>query len=228
MKTSSKWHFRFLRFLIIAIMCAAAVAMSSVTNLVLAEEVTVVVIEKDGKGANTVANRKNLPDGAKSTEASSVKDAVDKTMKLLGDDDCLKNLHFRGHGKQGVQGVGDGTGMEEGKHINSDTAWKEELEKLKFCDDATVHLWGCHVGACKIGAAKLKEIADTLNVTAKGIVDSVYAGEQENYDGDFQTATPDEPQPECKESGEIEKAPKKSEGESEVTDITSIIFLILL
>lgn len=209
MKFPSRWLFRFLVTIVSVVNFFINLAVESA----LADEVTIVVIETDPDGEDDDTddnNKKNLPNGAKAVEAISVKNAVDQIDKLLGDDDCIKNLHFRGHGSPGNQSVGDGTTHREGERINGhSTEWQEELQKLKFCDDATVHLWGCNVGSCDEGAAKLQEIANTLNVTARGAVNTVYAGQQENYKGPIQVATPNQTQPpECIPAKE-EKAPKK-------------------
>ncbi|MDX9905327.1 MAG: T9SS type A sorting domain-containing protein [Bacteroidales bacterium] len=148
-----------------------------------------------------------MPPGAEEVEAENLKEAVDEILDELDEGDCIKELHFRGHGSNGNQSVGDGINHRVGERINGDNEWKNELGRLKdkFCEGALVHLWGCNVGRCNEGAAKLKEIADFLGVTAKGTVNKVIAGGQNMYAGPIQTATPDQPQPACMNSTDDEE-----------------------
>ena len=178
-----------------------------------AAEKKVVVVEKSSKPEDKTApeNNNNLPPGSTAVEASSVKDAVDKIKAQMGKDDCIKDLHFRGHGSNGNQSVGDGVNHRAGERIDGGPdEWKPHLSGLKFCDGATIHLWGCNVGGCDKGASKLKQIADALGVKVRGAVNTVYAGQQESYTGPIQEASPDQPKPEHKAPG-VEKAKKKQE-----------------
>ncbi|MCP4583855.1 MAG: DUF4347 domain-containing protein [candidate division Zixibacteria bacterium] len=194
---------------------------TSFENNLYAEDKVIVVVEKSTDAddeTNHESNNTNLPAGATSVEAESLDDAQTEILEELGDGDCIKDLHFRGHGSKGNQSVGDGVNHEDDKRIDGGDppSWKQKLAGLdeKFCDGATIYLWGCHVGECDTGAAKLKEIADFFGVTVKGTVNTVYAGQQNDYDGPWQTATPDEDQPECVNSTDGDaRPPKKSEGE---------------
>ena len=96
------------------------------------------------------------------------------------------------------QSVGDGKKHVDSKRINSNN-WETALAGLKgkFCAGATIHLWGCNVGSCTLGANKLKEMADFFGVTVKGAVNKVKAGQQNNYSGPIQTATPTAAAPAC-------------------------------
>ena len=184
-------------------------------------EKTIVVVEKsDDPNAKTnhENNSKNLPPGGEAVEAKSLDDAEAKVLGKLGEGDCIKRLDFRGHAAAGVQGVGDGVGYDSDKHINTDNQnkWIDKLKDLKgrFCRGAVINLWGCNVGSCTKGAAKLKKIADEFQVTARGAVNTVTSGEQENYRGPIQEAKPGQPTPECKRAT-VEKAkPKKKPSSS--------------
>ena len=185
-------------------------------------EKTIVVVEKGDEAAKTnhENNRKNLPPGGEAVEAGSLDDAETKVLGKLGEGDCIKRLDFRGHGGPGVQSVGDGVGAnpDANMHINTDNQnkWIDRLKDLKgrFCRDAVINLWGCNVGSCNKGAAKLQKIADEFGVTARGAVNTVNAGQQESYRGPIQEAKPGQPTPECKQAT-VEKAkPKKKPSSS--------------
>ncbi|MBD3234824.1 MAG: T9SS type A sorting domain-containing protein [candidate division Zixibacteria bacterium] len=194
-------------------------------GLVWAAEKEIVVYEKsDDPDAETnhEHNKENLPDGAVGVPAGDLEEAAQGILDQLEEGDCIKDLHFRGHAAPGVQGVGDGVGYDASKHINTgnDPEWKTAFAGLqgKFCDNATIHLWGCNVGSCNDGASKLKEIADFFGVTAKGAVNKVTAGGQNDYDGPIQEANPDEPQPEHMEA-DAEKAKKKKKSDAKFENI---------
>lgn len=192
----------------------ALAAALAVPGLASAAEKKFVVIEKSSKPedkTNHGANGNGLPAGSTAVEASSVKDAVDKIKAQMGADDCIKDLHFRGHGSNGNQSVGDGVNHRAGERIDGGPdEWKPHLSGLKFCEGATIHLWGCNVGGCDKGASKLKQIADALGVKVRGAVNTVNAGEQGSYTGPIQEASPDQPKPAHKEPGAT-KAKKKEE-----------------
>ncbi|MCK4236063.1 MAG: DUF4347 domain-containing protein, partial [Candidatus Krumholzibacteria bacterium] len=123
------------------------------------------------------------------------------------------SLFIMGHGSPGNISVGDGKSHVKGKRIDgSPSEWWDELDTLKgkFCDGATVFLLGCNVGACSLGAAKLKELADSLGVTVKGAVDIMIAGKNWKYleSGRFQEADPDSAQPACS-TAVVKKAKKE-------------------
>lgn len=107
---------------------------------------------------------------------TSVKDMVDKVLNSLKPDEKIQRLVLYGHGQPGVIGIGDGMGWETGKHINSDTAWQNELKRLKgkFTDDGEIFLGGCNTGANEAGSNKLKEVADVTGVTVKAPTGKVY------------------------------------------------------
>lgn len=186
-----------------------------------AADLTIVAVEQSTDTAaetNHEQNKRGLPAGAVLVTVSSLTDANTKILGKIGANDCIKHLHFRGHGAAGVQGVGDGVKWSDDKEIDTGAAqWKTGLAglKAKFCADAVIHLWGCHVGSCDKGATKLKEIADEFNVTVRGAVDLVTAGGQETYTGAIQEARPNQPKPAHK-TAKDEKAPKKKEQKCDV------------
>lgn len=200
---------RFVELLAIGIILTLAIL---TPQHILADNLTIVVMERssDAKDkTNHESNKKGLPEGATAIEASNLDDAAKKIQTKLGADDCVKNLHFRGHGSPGNQSVGDGVKHRVGERIDGGHAeWKEKLKKIRFCDGATIHLWGCNVGSCDKGATKLKMIADALGVTVRGAVNTVNAGDQENYTGPIQVAKANEPKPDHK-AATTEKAKKK-------------------
>ena len=192
-----------------------------VTLAVHAADKTIVVVEKsDDPNAKTnhENNRRNLPPGGEAVEAGSLDDAEAKILGKLGEGDCIKRLDFRGHAAPGVQGVGDGVGYDSDKHINTDNQnkWIDKLKDLKgrFCRGAVISLWGCNVGSCTKGAAKLQKIADEFNVTARGAVNTVTSGGQEGYRGPIQEAKPGQPTPECKKATVGKAKPKKEPSSS--------------
>lgn len=107
---------------------------------------------------------------------TSVKDMVDKVINSLKPNEKIQRLVIYGHGQPGVVGIGDGMGWQTGKHINSDTAWQNELKRLKgkFTDDGEIFLGGCNTGANEAGSNKLKEVADVTGVTVKAPTGKVY------------------------------------------------------
>jgi hypothetical protein len=208
---------------------AVALALA-VPAVLLAEEVTIVVVERsDDAGDEThhESNCEGLPAGSTKVEAENLQEAVDQIADALGEDDCVKNLHFRGHGSPGNQSVGDGVNHEAGKRINGHKdEWGEQLGGINFCDDATIHLWGCNVGAGEDGACKLQEIADCTGATVRGAVNTVNAGDQEEYEGPICEAMPDEEKPECQEPADekAKKKKKKTEDEGCVTTADAFAF----
>jgi hypothetical protein len=193
------------------------------------DEKTIVVVENnpDPKyGTNHEKNKQNLPPGGICVEANGLADAAAKILGALGDGDCIKSLHFRGHGAPGYQGVGDGEKYEADSHINGNNPqWKDKLKGLKgkFCDGAKISLWGCGVGSCNKGAEKLQELADFFGVPVEGATDKVKAGKQNDYDGGKQTATPGDSTPACKE-GEADKAKKKDTADVCVVALDAMAF----
>ncbi len=146
-------------------------------------------------------------------EASDLDSALRGILGQLGPGDCIKELHFRGHGTDGVQDVGDSVRYDDNKHINTGAAkWKDKLKDLmgKLCRGAVIHLWGCNVGAGTKGAAKAKEIADFFGVTVKAATDTLTAGGQTTYTGGITTANPKAPAP-APTTGGTGKAKKKKE-----------------
>lgn len=107
---------------------------------------------------------------------TSVKDLVDKVISSLKPNEKIQKLTIYGHGAPGVIGCGDGMGYQTGKHINNDTAWQNELKRLKgrFTEDGEIFLGGCNTGANEEGSAKLKEVADVTGVTVKAPTGKVF------------------------------------------------------
>lgn len=204
----------------VSIMTAAGlvtlVTMVSGASAAFAAEKVIVVVEKsdDPKDdTNHTNNGQNLPPGGVKVEAGDLDSALRGILGQLGPKDCIKELHFRGHGTGGVQGVGDGVRYDDNKHINTGAAkWKDKLKDLKgkFCRGAVIRLWGCNVGAGDKGAAKAKEIADFFGVTVKAATDKVTSGEQNTYTGGITTANPGTPAP-APTPGGTGKAKKKKE-----------------
>jgi hypothetical protein len=182
-----------------------------------ADDKKIVVIEKSNNPDDETDPRNNDNLGGKTgVEATDLDDAEAKILGELGPGDCIMELHFRGHGSEGNQSVGDGVNHDDDKRIDGQNPqWKDKLSGLKgkFCDGASIHLWGCNVGSCDQGAEKLHELAKEFGVTVKGAVNKVNAGEQEDYDGPVQEADPDEEDPpECIEADD-ERADAKGSGE---------------
>ncbi|MBN1163518.1 MAG: T9SS type A sorting domain-containing protein [Candidatus Krumholzibacteriota bacterium] len=196
---------------LLILFCVAALL-----GTITAAEKEIWVVEKPPKGSNGVhvSDSTEVADnGHTPLMVGSVSAMVDSVLGQLDTNDCISELNLLGHAAPGVMGVGDGTGYEDGKHINGGAAeWWDDLKKLKdkFCEGATVYLLGCNVGACSLGAAKLKELADSLGVEVAGAVDEVTAGENEDYkeNGRWQKAHPDSAAPACSLSTD-EKAKKK-------------------
>lgn len=230
MKTQGK----FVKFTAIIIGFHVLGLLSLSLNLTAAEQ-KILIIEKsanDNDNTNHTANANNPPPGTTNTyEVSSLADCATQIANGLNEGDCIKELNFRGHGGQGVQSVGSGVNANGDKEIDTGgEEWKKALEGLKgkFCEGATINLWGCNIGAGEAGANKLKQIADYFGVTVKGTVNTVYAGEQNTYDGPIQTADPDNPKPTALAPNDEEKAPKKgSEGTIPTLTEWGIILLVL-
>lgn len=201
-----------------------------------AAEQKILIIEKSanaGDGTNHNANANNPPPGTTNTyEVSSLADCANQIVAGLQEGDCIRELNFRGHGAPGNQSVGAGTGTNGDKEIDTgQEEWKKDLEGLKgkFCEGATINLWGCNVGAGDAGAKKLKEIADYFGVKVNGTVNTVYAGQQNTYDGPIQTAEPDKPQPSALAPNDTKKAPKKgAEGAIPTLTEWGVILMLLL
>ena len=182
------------------------------------------VVEKPPENANG-AHKKDKEEvenmGETPIMVTSVEEMVSEVLEELGDGNCIKKLYLYGHGSSGNISVGDGTKHIPGKRINGgENEWWKHLQKLKgrLCEGAKIYLFGCNVGSCSKGAAKLKKLADLLGVTVKGAVDIVNAGKNKDYieNGRWQTATADESQPACIKAKE-EKAKKKKKDEVVVT-----------
>ena len=190
-----------------------------------AADKTIVVVEKSSDPkhkTNHTKNCQNLPANSTKVEAGTLQEAVTNVNGALGKDDCVKNLHFRGHGSPGNQSVGDGVKHQAGKRINGNQAdWKAKLKSIKFCKDATIHLWGCRVGEGEKGACKLKDIATCTGATVRGAVNKVRAGKQETYDGPICEAKPGEGKPTCEDAAE-EKAPKKDKESDDVGCVSPV------
>ncbi len=218
---------------IIAISFQALVYLSLNT---MAAEQKILIIEKssnDTDDTNHTANANNPPPGTTNTyEVSSLADCATQIINGLGEDDCIKELNFRGHGAPGNQSVGAGVSTDGDKEIDTGgEEWKEALEGLKgkFCEGATINLWGCNIGAGEAGANKLQQIADYFGVTVKGTVNTVYAGKQNTYDGPIQTAEPNKPKPTALAPTDEDKAPKKgAEGVIPTLTEWGVIILLLI
>jgi hypothetical protein len=134
----------------------------------------------------------------KAIRAKSKADMVKKVLATLKPDDCIKNLMLVGHGDEGVIGVGDGTGREDCKQIDGKPDWKEVLKPLKgrFCKPARIVLFGCHVGACDKGSAKLHEIAKEFGVVVEAPTGFTYGDGSVEPGSQTQVATPEQ-KPKC-------------------------------
>jgi hypothetical protein len=126
---------------------------------------------------------------------TSVKDMVNKVLASLKPNEKIQRLVIYGHGQPGVVGLGDGMGWETGKHINSDTAWQNELKRLKgkFTEDGEIFLGGCNTGANEEGSNKLKEVADVTGVTVKAPTGKVYGDCTEEAGSQHQKGYPGSP-----------------------------------
>lgn len=129
----------------------------------------------------------------------SLRDMVDKLVAAANRDGCcIKHLKIIGHGWAGGIVVGNGQDSNDAsKRIDlSKAEWEAELTRLKavLCPDATIELFGCHVGADEAGAKKLKEIADVTGATVTAPTGKVW-GDGTKEDSPDQTARPGEPQP---------------------------------
>jgi hypothetical protein len=134
----------------------------------------------------------------KAIRAKSKADMVKKVLAALKPKDCIKNLMLVGHGDEGVIGVGDGTGREDCKEIDGKPDWKEALKPLKarFCKAGRIVLFGCHVGACDKGSAKLYEIAKEFGVVVEAPTGFTYGDGSQEPGSQTQVATPSE-KPDC-------------------------------
>ncbi len=204
------------------------------STALFAAEQSILIIERSANaadGTNHNANATNPPPGTTNTyEVSSLADCATQILAGLNEGDCIKDLNFRGHGAPGAQSVGAGRKINGDKEIDTGKEeWKEALEGLKgkFCEGATITLWGCRVGAGEKGAKKLKDIANYFGITTRGTVNVVYAGQQNTYTGKFKVVEPDTPETEAVEPEE-EKAPLKGAG-GEIPTLTEwgMIFLLL-
>lgn len=199
-----------------------------------AVEQRILIIERSATaedGTNHTANVNNPPPGTTNTyQVSGLADCATQILNGLGEGDCIKELNFRGHGEPGNQSVGAGVNQNGDKEIDTgNEEWKQALDGLKgkFCEGATITLWGCNVGADEAGAKKLQDIANYFGVRVRGTVNTVYAGEQNTYDGPFQVAEPNKPQPTAIAPTD-EKAKKKgAEGEIPTLTEWGLIFLLL-
>ncbi len=105
-------------------------------------------------------------------DVESVKDMVDHVLENLGEDECIGELTIIGHGCPGNISVGNGqSGNEAGKEINvfNPGPWRDELHRLrcKFCENSTVYLRGCNVGADDAGAELLQMLNEIFQCAGK-------------------------------------------------------------
>jgi hypothetical protein len=229
-----KTQVKYLQFTAIIVISFQALLFLSLN--IMAAEQKILIIEKsadDKDNTNHAANANNPPPGTTNTyEVSSLADCATQIANGLQEGDCIKELNFRGHGGSGNQSVGGGVNVDGDKEIDTGgEEWKEALKGLKgkFCEGATINLWGCNVGAGEPGANKLKQIADYFGVTVKGTVNTVYAGQQNTYDGPIQTAEPNKPKPMALAPTDEEKAPKKgAEGVIPTLTEWGVIILLIL
>ncbi|HEY0356142.1 MAG TPA: glycoside hydrolase family protein [Flavisolibacter sp.] len=128
---------------------------------------------------------------------SSVADMVTKVLGSLAEGEKIQRLNLYGHGQAGVIGIGDGQGWETGKHINSDTNWQAQLNKLKgkFADNGEIFLGGCNTGADQKGADKLKQVADETGVKVMAPTGKIYGNCTEESGSVHQVAFPGQPAP---------------------------------
>jgi hypothetical protein len=123
---------------------------------------------------------------------------------LMDQCDCIANLYVLGHGGPGSISVGAGKEQDSSnphQYVNTDNknVWKQSLGRLGslFCEDSTVTLLGCSVGACDKGSAKVHALAQELNTNVRAAVDPVIAGKNFDYlqNGRFQEASPTDQNP---------------------------------
>ncbi len=96
---------------------------------------------------------------------------------------CIKLLYIEGHAKDGVQLIGSkATPNFESNYLAAlpnehndglkDTPFVfvglQLFAGVKFCDDATIELGGCHTGSGQAGAALYRAIGDNTHPTVQG------------------------------------------------------------
>jgi hypothetical protein len=157
--------------------------------------VDIVVIEGAGAPDNGFDKEaRELWDGE--LEVLSVAQMVTKVLDLLNQDSTKKiqTLVIVGHGSEGVQGVGDGTGLDPtgAKNLQVDPATKDDkppkllgdaqqqMQKLrgKFTDadkKPIIILEGCHVAKGEEGKRLLKAVSGVVGVNVEASVATQYS-----------------------------------------------------
>lgn len=129
---------------------------------------------------------------------TNFRELAKKVCDALKKGECINKLTIAGHGSPGNISTGDGQGWEDGKHMNGNQdKWKPALRGLKgkFCSGAHILLWGCNVGACNKGAAKLHEMAKFFGVSVDAPTGKVYGDGTAEKGSELQCADPSSEDP---------------------------------
>jgi hypothetical protein len=102
-------------------------------------------------------------------------------------------LNIYGHGRPGLQSIGDGRGNESGKNLSDGNVhnFNDSLVTLKpyFRKDAIVTLHGCKTGKGKEGTTLLKHLANILGVPVQAGMETQYPLVP-GMEGDIKRCTP--------------------------------------